>query len=217
MALNDTVQLSVKGRVSGQTHVHTLHFRHTIAGTTDQLLAEDFNVNLMAAYKGIFKTTDDPAQLISVQQVCGTVPLRAGVEVTPTLAAGTRTSPNFTQPMPSWLAAQWSVRTALAGRSRRGRNYFGGLDEFDSNLNDLNINPVDTASSYARVVAYRDALLARYGVGGVQAGAWALVVHSHKLSLVVGQQCQNSSTIVTGIIVRTAVASMKSRKPGSGT
>jgi hypothetical protein len=216
MPINDTLQLSVSGFVTGQRHVHTLHFRLTDAGGSDLAVAQDYETNILPAYKGIFKTFDLPAQQIAVRQICGTVPLRAAAEVTPASSAGTRTSGNFTQAQPSWLASQWSVRTALGGRSRRGRNYFGGLDEWDTDGNNLVTNPADTANAYARVVAYRDALFARYGVGGTQQGSILLVVHSHKLSLVPNQQCQNSSTPVTGIIVRQAIASMKSRKPGSG-
>jgi hypothetical protein len=206
----------MKGIVSGQVHVHTLNFRLMNAGINEQLLAEDWNTNLGAIYRDIFVAVDSPLQLVTAAHICGSVPLRASAEVTPGASVGTRPNGGAFQKQPSWLAAQWSVRTALSGRSRRGRNYFGGIHEGDTIGNDLVINGANQDTVWEKLVAYRAALLARYGDGGAQAPAARLVVHSHKLSLVSGQQCQDSSTLVTGIILRAPVATMKSRKPGSG-
>jgi hypothetical protein len=216
MAANDTVQLSIKGTVSGQMHVHTLHFRLMNAGINEQLLAEDWNTNLGAIYRDIFVAVDNPLQLVTGAHVCGSVPLRASAEVTPGASVGTRPNGGNFQKQPSWLASQWSVRTALSGRSRRGRNYFGGIHEGDTIGNDLVVNGTNQDTVFEKLTAYRAALLGRYGDAGAQALAARLVVHSAKLAAVAGTQCQDSSTLVNGIIIRTPVASMKSRKPGSG-
>jgi hypothetical protein len=113
--------------------------------------------------------------------------------------------------LPSWLAAVSSTRTALAGKSRRGRYFVGGLWETDQNAGDL-------AAAYSSVqAAYNTALLGAFGPTGTDPGGYTLVVHSATLAAVPGTQCQDSSTPITGILSRLQLGSMKSRKIGSGT
>jgi hypothetical protein len=216
VATNDTVQLSVIGTVGGQNHVHTLHFRYLSPTPTDGDLAADYRDNMLTSYKAMFATGDSPSLIVRVAQVCGTVPLRAPAEVSPATTAGTRSLTGIGEPLPTWLASVSSVRTAFAGRSRRGRFYIGGLYEWDVFQNIL--TGALTPDSRSELLAvYTAALLARYGPGNSNLIDAMLVVHSPTLAAVPGTQCQDSSTEVTGIINRETVGSMKSRKPGSGT
>lgn len=210
MAVNDTIQLVVRGTVAGQTHLHTLHFRCLDVTPVEQALINDYQANARVAYATCFSTADLPVQLFIARQVCGSVPLRAPVEEAeiPANQAGAQAVAG--ERLPSWLAACTSLRTAFAGKSRRGRFYLGGLFEAWTVGNDL------TAARMAMDQFYLDALMGRYGPSGTS-NQFRLVIYSQKLASVPGTACQDSSTVVTSGIVNSAVATMKSRKPGSGT
>lgn len=216
MPINDTVQLSVIGTVGSINHVHTMHFRYNDVLSSDADLAAEFNTNLITAYRAMFGTADTPAITVRVQQVCGAVPLRAAAEVAPAVAAGTRVLTGIGEPLPTWLAQVVSVRTALAGRSRRGRMFLGGLYEWDvfQNIMTGALTP-DSRSELA--ATYVGALQARYFAAAHPTNRYQLVVHSSKLASVPGTQCQDSSTPVTAFVLRANVGSMRSRYPGSGT
>lgn len=218
MAINDTMALAVKGVVGGQDHVHTLHFRVKTALPTEADLIAAWEANCGATYRSLFIANDSPVQLISAAHVCGTLPLRATAELAPASPVGTRiagTGVAGSERAPSWLAQVVSVRTASAGRSRRGRFYVGGLLEYDINGNDLSINVNTSPPRWAAIADYIANLMTAF-VTLPSPTDFTLVVHSHKLAAVPGTQCQDSSTPVTGMIRRLAIGSMKSRKPGSG-
>lgn len=209
MAVNDTSQLAIKGTVGGQDHVHTLHFRAVDALANEQGLIDAWQANARAAYRAIFKNTDTPVDVITAAHVCGAVPLRAlaqEVEVAPNRAGSEGN--DSSQPLPTFNAAVVSVRTAYSGKSRRGRFYIGGLSEANTDGNVL-------GSLQARIQAYVTALMANFS-GANAAGGWSLVVHSRKLAAVPGTQCQDSSALVTAMIVRNEVGTMRSRKAGHG-
>lgn len=210
MAINDTAQLTVKGTVAGQTHVHTLHFR-----LMDPVLAEQDLINLWQAncrteYRTLFVNVDEPCQTYRAAQVCGSIPLRAPVEEEEVAPNRVGVNAPSGDRLPSWLAAVSSVKTALAGRSRRGRYFIGGLYEVQAAGNDI------STAHQAGVQAYGTKLIATFGAGGTEAGKFRLVVHSRTLA-VPGVLCENSSTLVQAITAKLPMGSMKSRKPGSGT
>lgn len=211
MPLNDTAQLSVIGTVHGQQHIHTLHFRNQDGTATTQGLIDGWQANARTAYRALFHTADSPCELYRAQVVCGSLPLPAAseeAEAAPNIVgSGTK---GATERAPAWLAALVSVRTASAGKSYRGRFFIGGIYEGDFVADNL------TAATIAGMTAYTNALIAAYVTPTTGTNGWRWVVHSRKLSAVPGSQCQNTSSLVTGVLVRAAVASMKSRKPGRG-
>jgi hypothetical protein len=210
MAINDTTLLTVKGSVFGQDHVHTLHFRSIDIGASEQDLIDAWQAGCRTSYRAIFSTGEFPCQTYTARQVCGSVPLRAPVEETETTPLSEGTKTGATGAMPPWIAGVVSVRTAFAGRSRRGRFYLGGMAESEQEL------AVITSGRLALQQAYIDDLISEF-VFPAGAGGWTLVVHSHKLAAVPGTDCEDSSTLVTGFLNRSAVATMKSRKAGHGT
>lgn len=210
MAINDTVQLSVVGRVFQQDHIHTLHFRYSQLISNEQSLIDAWQSGCRTAYRAIFPTGELPCVQYVARQVCGSTPLRAATEETETLLLSEGTKTGATGAMPPWIAQVVSVRTALAGKSRRGRFYLGAVAESEQEL------AVFTSGRLALAQAYADALVAAFVTPG-SAGDYRLVVHSPKLAAVPGVNCQDCSTLVTGMIVRDAVATMKSRKSGHGT
>lgn len=209
MAANDTVQLTVQGVVKNQMHLHTLHFRLTDATYTDGGLIDAWQAGCRTAYRALFVTFDQPVQLLTARQVCGTQPLRAAaqeVEVTGSIL-GTRTLTG--QGCAPWLASLVSVRTALAGKSRRGRFFLGGLleDDLDGAL---------LGTTYLNLLqTYLNALATTFIGTAASASGAILVIHSPKLAQP-GVQCQDSSTPVTGLLKRDQLTTMKSRRAGSG-
>lgn len=210
MAINDTAQLAVIGTVGGVRHIHTLHFRHLDPALTEQNVIDAWQAQARTAYRDLFHPSDLPIERYVCAQVCGSVPLRAPVEeveVDPN-RAGTLASTG--QLLPTFNAAVVSVRTALAGRSRRGRFFLGGLRE------DYVAGNVLDPNYLSRVQTYINALLAAFGPSG-SVGSERLVVHSRKLASSPTVACQDSSTLVQGMIARANPGTMRSRKLGSGT
>jgi hypothetical protein len=212
MAINDTVRLAVKGQVGGQDHVHTLHFRHLSVDATEQSLIDAWQTSCRGAYRDMFRDDDSPVQLYSVAHVCGTIPLRASTEeseVAGSIVGTDGVAANaLGDKMAPWLALVLSLRTASAGKSRRGRSYIGGLSEARVQ-GDLILS-----GQIGRADTYKNSLLTTFGPAGTNL-AHKLVIHSRKLSgpLV---QCQNSSTPVVGIVTRSDLKRMTSRKAGNG-
>lgn len=210
MSVNDTTQLAVQGTVGGQTHIHTLHFRYLDPTASEQGLIDLWQANARTAYRGMFSTNDSPVILLRASEVCGALPLRAPVEEAEAGGNQTGTRVISAERLPSWLAAVVSERTAFAGKTRRGRFYIGGLFEDETTGNTLNSGYI------AWVQAYVDAIMGTFGPSGTS-NLYRLVVYSRKLASVPGTQCQDSSTVVTSMLVNANIGSMKSRKPGSGT
>lgn len=210
MAINDTSQLAVIGSVGGIDHVHTLHFRALNPATDELSLIVAWASAARTLYRDLFGPSDLPVLRYTARQVCGSVPLRAAVEVTEVDPNRAGTLSTNGQLLPTFNAAVVSVRTALSGRTRRGRFFLGGLREDYSSGNVLDPNYV------ARVQSYVNALMSAFGPSGSVAD-WRLVVHSRKLAATVPPiPCQDSSTQVTGMIVRPNHGTMRSRKLGSG-
>lgn len=208
MAVNSTYSLYVQGFVGYVQHIHTLHFRSNTLDGTAQDLITDWRANAEAAYRACFHNSQQPVQLIRAAEICGTVPLPAPVEnaVTGAAANGTRTTTGDGHP--SFIACHVAEKGALAGKSRQGRFFLGGLFESDTTYNDLN------APYLAAVQGYIDALMANYVTPAI--ADWHLVVHSRKLADVPGTACNVSSSRVANLIASVKVTTMRSRKEGHG-
>ena len=209
MAVNDTVRLTVQGTADTQDHFHTLHFRYLDPTSNEQGLIDAWQAGCRTAYRNCFVTADAIVKVLEAAQVCGTIPLRAPVEEAEAAGSQNGTITGVGDRAPSWLAAVTSLRTASAGRSRRGRYFLGGLMENEIVGNDLSSGHKTTVEAYAA------ALMGVFGPSGTS-NLYRLVVYSRKLASVPGTQCQDSSTVITSTLVNSAIGSMKSRKPGRG-
>lgn len=209
MPTDDVVQLSVIGQALAQQHIHTLHFRFRTGSAADGDLAADWFAGCGTAYRGIFQIADHVIQRIVVRQVCGTGSLRAAYEDTISAANGQGTRTNYTQSMPPWVATVTSERTAIAGKRYQGRFFLGGMSEADQDGG--NVDPAHVA----RVEAYTATLFPLF-VNPNSNVDYTLVVWSEKLRSLPGSSCLSSSTSVSNFLTRTALATMKSRKVGSG-
>jgi hypothetical protein len=209
MATNDTIQLAVKGVVGGQEHVHTLHFRIWDPTKFEQDLIDHYQANARTEYRALFRTVDTPCQVYTARQVCGSVPLRAPAEEAETAPLSLGTGTGSSEVLPQYTAAVVSVRTALAGKSNRGRFFIGGM------LEEHQTAGVMGAGYKAILQAYATKLLTTY-TGTTPAGGFSLVVHSRTLAAVPGTDCTDSSHPVTAMIVRDTLGTMRSRKIGHG-
>lgn len=210
MAINDTEELTVAGSLLGQQVVNTYHFRvknPDLPGppSIEQALIDAWQAGCYANYRGIF-LSNYTIDYISARQVCGTLPLRARVDES-VAATGTRAASGDLAP--TWLAALVRERSAFAGRSYQGRNFYlvGAEIDFVANVLQANIlTPINT---------YNASLLTVFGPSGTN-GDFQLVIHSHKLASVPGTQCQNSSTPVLSLSTSTYLTTMRSRRSRSG-
>ena len=222
VAVNGIYKLSVIGTISGQQHVHTLHFRSTAAGNSVgftepawmQDLLTTFQASCQAPYLQMFGGVDTPISLFQVRKVCGSVPLPAGLDAAPAGGAkvGTGVAGEFNgDKQPPWLAAVVTTRTALSGRRNRGRFFLGGLYESMSAGSTL------TTTRQTAIQAYVNALNTAYVAPLETAKNSALFVFSKTQSkLEPATPCQNCGADVVSFQVRDQLATMKSRKAGSG-
>jgi hypothetical protein len=207
VAINDTVMLSVIGVVGGEDHYHTLHFR-SLAVQSMQGLIDEWQAGCLTAYRGLFRVDDGPASLLRAQHICGGLPLDATVEEfqTGTALAGTRAT--VSDRMPSYVASLVAEKGVSAGRRRQGRFFIGGMMEIDCVGNDLQTSMLSVLETYC--TALRNSFIVQ------TSPLWRLVVHSRTEALN-GGNCQNSSTLVGQLLVRTRPTTMRSRKWGHGT
>lgn len=208
MATNDTYLLTVRGTANSTQHIHTLHFRQVDPTIDATNLISSWQGAPMTAYRAMFHNGTTIIESIKAQAICGSEPLPAAAEVVPVPASQLGTRVVATEPMPAFLATQVKMTTALAGRSRQGRFFIGGMWENDNASNALN------SAWVALVQAYCNALIAAYITGTPT--TWQLVVHSRKLASVVGTACNVSSARATNLIVNLAPTTMRSRKLGHG-
>jgi hypothetical protein len=202
----DVVQLSVIGTVTGQDHVHTLHFQKI--GTTDiAALVASWQTNCLTAYRAMFLTTDTPVRIVRGSHACGTIPLDATVDVIPLVAsqAGSRTPSGH--PLPSFVATCVSEKGALSGQRRSGRFFIGGMQEDDTNGNLIE------GTQVTRVTAYCTTLMTNYVTPLTP--DWRLVTYS-KTTRDEGSSCAASAFPVASLIVRTSPATVRRRKMGRG-
>lgn len=221
-AANGIYKIAVIGTVAGQRHIHTLHFRSTLAGSAVGMAEDVYLADLLStwqtgcrtAYRAVFSTSHAPVQQYQIRKVCGGVPLPAGSDVaesagnqggtinTGAVGGGEEAAP--------WLASVVTERTALAGRRYRGRFFLGGLYEGFIQGADVVSTRVSTVQAYA------DALVATFVTPLETTVNGKLFVFSRTQSLVPGTQCQQAGADVRSLQPRTTLATMKSRKAGSG-
>jgi len=228
MAPNDVWMLTVKGTVTGQQHIHTLHFLQGDGGVDGAHLITSWTSAASAAYRGCFATTQGPVQSIQAKLVCGTEPFPAPTEVIPVASDQLGTRGVAGDPMPSFVAGLIQEKGALAGRRYSGRFFLGGLYETDVIANDL-------ASAWLTVAAaYCTALKTAFVTPALP--AWRLFCFSSLLAEgdtahtsrpttpggprvstpVTAVPCAQAGSQVTDLVVSARPTTMRSRKLGHG-
>lgn len=216
-AINEIWRLSVKGLVHGQQHQHSLHFRTNVPLLNGAGLVTAWSGAPMTAYRACFNVYGYPTQLIQAQMVCGQTPVPGATEVVPAVAlqAGTR-STTSDDPQPAFIAALVNEKGTLAGRSRSGRFFLGGLFESDV------VGDYIQAPHIARIQAYIDALKTLFVTPSTP--DWRLFCYSQLLATgrpgsdppIPVHQCQDAGSDTAQLIVSNRVTTMRSRKLGHG-
>lgn len=216
MGINDIVMLQVKGTVVGTQHIHTLHFRQEVPDLFVTDLISVWRAGCQASYRALFTSVESPMQLVRVDTVCSADELPAPAEDVPIPAdqLGTRTVVG--EAMPSYVAALTTVKSALAGRSRQGRYFIGGMRE-DDNAGNLLV-----AGHITRLQNYADALKAIFITPALP--NWRLVIFSRTLRdgkptadpPVAGVSCALATAPALNLVVSNRPTTMRSRKFGSG-
>jgi hypothetical protein len=218
VAVNGIYQLKVIGTVLGQQHIHSLHFRSTTdpdgvamsEPAYQQGLIDAWQSAARTAYRGCFHDVSFPCQNYQVRKVCGSVPLPGGIDEAEAGGTTQGTRSPTTAGLASWLAIVTTIRTAYAGRSYRGRFFLGGLDENDADGDQI------VSGHVARVQSYVDTLTTAFVTPLDVDNPFRLFVFSRKLAEGSGVACQNAGADAINFQVRTGLATMKSRKKGSG-
>jgi len=218
VAVNGIYRLAVIGTVNGQQHVHTLHFKSTANTTALSATEPDYQQSLIDAYQSscrdpyrqLFHPSSSPCQTYQVRKVCGSLPLPAGVDEGETAGNSTGTGAPIGDMMAPWLAQVVTLRTGFIGRRYRGRNFIGGLFEQDV------VGATIQTGRMSNAGTYYTALVTAFAPTSESTTAYRWFVFSRTLSLEAGTACQDAGANVQSYTVRDQMASMKSRKLGSG-
>lgn len=235
VAPNGIYKLAVIGTVHGQQHVHTLHFRSTAVSAVSAMdeatymngLVDYWRSQVGAAYRNQFAVGIFPVQQMSVRKVCGSLPLPIGYdELEPAgTSQGSQSAANAWggDALAPWLCGVVTLRTNNAGRSYRGRSFIGGLHE--GGVTGATISSERLGATEAYFAALKTTFIDPGDVG-----SFRLFVFSRLLAVgkpadptttpptpaVPPVACQLAGADAQSYLVRSTLATMKSRKAGSG-
>lgn len=219
---NGIYSLKVIGTVGTQQHMHTLHFRSSTQPAALAMSEPVFMALLISTWQGpprasfraLFSGSELPVQQYQVRKVCGTAPLPAGLDTAEAAGnqAGTGIAGEFNgDNLAPWLASVTTLRTGLAGRRFRGRNYFGGLMEPMVTVSTVSADRQSRMASY-----YTSLFTAFVDAVDVAIPAHLFVYSKTQAEEFPGTPCQNTGADVISTQVRSYLCTMKSRKLGSG-
>jgi len=196
MAINDVARVRIVSRQFGQEHNQVLHFRATGAQPmADLATAVDSWIGTHLADVQDASITYEKLVLDSL------IPFGPYFETPITAAAGTKVG----DPLPPVNAAVVTWRSAVRGKSKRGRNYWGGL---------ITTDVIDGQLDAAVLTAWQTTmdLLLAFAAGS----DWELVVWSRTLAGPGPIYDPDAAEAVTTAVMRSIVTSMRTRKIGKG-
>lgn len=205
VATNETAELQIVGTRESQIVIVTHHFRNIHVATEHSLqeLIDEWQTTCQTPFLAIPNNSYTLTKLVA-RHVCGSLPLDATVEE---LVGSTGTNGDTTLLTPPWFAGVVRMRTASAGRSRRGRFFVPVTSEAQFDKDTLSATLVTNITTYC--TALKNLFVAD---GSAPSVAWRLVVHSRKLAAVPGTQCQDSSTLITTIAPQSVLTTQRSRR-----
>jgi hypothetical protein len=206
MAAGDIMQLVVEGTLLGQRYFNTSHYLQTAEHATPE---QDLIDTWEAACETSWLAAHPPRYTLAaytVRHQAGPSPMRAPVQEIANLA-GTRTQ-SSTVDLAPWLCCVVSLRTALAGRSRRGRWFISGGSENDVDQEVL----LSTAGQWRALVGtFVDNWFAAFKEGGTSAN-WDAVVYSRTIAGDPPTAYASATAKINFPLVRTALYSNRSRR-----
>jgi hypothetical protein len=146
MAIGDIYQVTVVGRLHGQTTNNVTHYKETQSGAGDPAtkLAQQCDAFMLPAFKA-FCSAEWEALYVQAQKI-RPVPIELAVAVNINAGAGT----GGANSLPSSVAAVIKRLTVFAGRRFRGRSYIPGVPsgfEADSKLTASGLSNLNSLSS----------------------------------------------------------------------
>lgn len=207
-AVGDCFQVRVRGHMEGQETNNVLHFTAATAVDDVELrlilaLAECFITHLIPVTSSVWALQD-----IVWKRVTPTL----GVENV-TVPTGTLTGGGAATALPSYASVVLSIRTALGGRSKRGRMYLPGIPEGATIVSSL-----DTGNAYwTAVVAFVACVASKFILGDPPpANSFQMEVYSRKIGGSTFPYAIGGFTPVTQVIPVVALGTTRSRKVGRG-
>jgi hypothetical protein len=194
MAVNDVLKMALVGRVGQDDIVVTHHFRQldgSIGFTPpDQELADLWVANAQDLFLGLC-CPDYALDYVSVKNLSGGTD-EVVVEIDENGSQSGQCIANFVSPLVS-------LRTGMAGRSNRGRNYLPPCSE-----GNVNGNNIEDAMATA-IRAYYDAIL-----------VLGTIIIDTRFHLTVFSRTLETDRLVTSYLVRTPLATQRRRRIGVG-
>lgn len=203
MATGDIWRVAIEGTYDGQSVVNVYHVRMKSASGEPAGL-DDVVRSLHNAWKDQFH----PSLVLTTcrSTMLSIPPLSEEATFNITGTSGTDGLPGVAPFVVSW-------KTAYAGRSYRGRNYYSGLTEVAATLG------VITGAVVTTLQGHVNTWLAQYGDGGSSAdyevGVWSRVIGEIRdgSGVLTGYDPAGFNPITSGT-VRSAIATMRSRRVG---
>lgn len=207
---NDIFQVRVVGHIDGQETNNVMHFKCASgAGDTDvdlhliQVIVQCFVDHLLPVLSSAFTL-----EKIIWKKVSPAL----GPEFTSVVASGGAGGGNA-QALPSFCSALFSIRTALGGRSHRGRLYIPGIPEAATTNSSFDPNH----AFWAGMLAYAVCLVTNFIPGDpVGSNSWAMGVYSRKIGGANFPYGANGFTPINDVVAVSQIATTRSRKVGRG-
>jgi hypothetical protein len=207
---NDIYQLRVKGQIDAQETNNVLHFRCASGAGDDDVLTHLVLVLMNCFVTHLIPVLPQNAFLNSI----------IWKKVSPALGPETETP--FTpsqqgagddQALPSFCSAVFSIRTAVGGRSHRGRMYLAGIPESQTTQSSLTSGD----PYYTALLAFAACVVASFIPGDpVGTHSWAMGVYSRKIGGSHFPYGGNGFTPMTSFVPHTEIGTTRSRKVGRG-
>ena len=201
--LGDVVKLTVVGKLHGQEVEQVMHFK---GGVTSTDVIQLINDVLDCLRTTLWPALSPEYTLVEVRAK-KLYPTATDEVVTPAVSTDHGTASG--ESLPSFCAAVVAIKTGLAGRTHRGRNYWGGIPEGGA------ANSLMTGTEWGLVIAFAACLAGKF-IGLTASSSWTLGVLSRKLETAVGGNPSNAFTAATNLTVSQVIGTQRRRKLGVG-
>lgn len=207
-AVNDLYQVRIVGRQEGQETNNVLHFLCTgadpdVLTNLILVLAQCFITNVLPVL-----TSAWTLEKIIWKRVAPTL----GPEIV-SIPVGAGAGAGNAAALPSFCSVVFSIRTALGGKSRRGRMYLPGIPE---NMT-LNSSLDPSLAFWAAMVAFANCVVQNFIVGDPPgAPSWQMGVYSRKLGGAVFPYNINGFSAMKEFVPSQLLGTTRSRKVGRG-
>lgn len=207
--IGDCYQLKIVGSIEGQQTNNILHFRSATGDTDVELhlvlvVVACFVEHLLPGLAAGWKLTE-----VAYKRVSPTLGPES-IYLVPAEPEGEV----LTDALPSLVSAVISIRTALGGRSGRGRMYLAGLPEDNVIGSKITVESVTWTALVAFCACIAGAFTPNAGTPGPN--TWFMQVYSRKIGGAVFPFGASGFNNVTALVPTNFIGTTRSRKVGRG-